>query len=279
MGGGLAIAPTNAAALRRSCAARDRSLLASRLQLLYQWSMSTVESGRETAKQRQVRERLEQLIATMSPGEPLPVERDLARDLGVARMTLRRTVDTLVQESRLIRRQGSGTFVAAPKVTQRLSATSFSADMRARGLRPGSHTIFARQSPAGMMLSSLLDIPPHSNVLHVRRLRLADDVPMALEDLHVPCDVAPGLVGSDLEGTSFYELLADRWGTPIVSGTQTVEPCLTSTEEAAELLVEPGAPAFLFERTSRTANGRVAEFVRSIYRGDRYRIVVDIFPK
>jgi DNA-binding GntR family transcriptional regulator len=240
--------------------------------------MRTVENGRETAKQRQVRERLEQLISTLSPGEPLPVERDLARDLGVARMTLRRAVDLLVMEQRLIRRQGSGTFVAAPKVTQRLTATSFSADMRARGLRPGSHTVFARQSPAGVMLSTLLGIPPHANVLHVRRLRLADDVPMALEDLHVPVDVAPGLTGEDLENTSFYELLAERFTTPIASGTQTVEPCLTSPEEADLLGVDPGAPAFLFERTSRIADGRVAEFVRSIYRGDRYRIVVDIFP-
>lgn len=247
--------------------------------MLYLWSMTIVEAGRETAKQRRVRERLEQLIATLSPGEPLPVERDLAREFGVARMTLRRAVDAFVAEARLIRRQGSGTFVAAPKVTQRLTATSFSADMRARGLTPGGHTLFARHSPAGVMLSSLLEIPQHASVLHVRRLRLADDVPMAVEDLHVPSDVAPGLSGADLEGASFYDLLADRWQTPIASGTQTVEPCLISAEEASVLEVEAGTPAFLFERTSRVADGRVAEYVRSIYRGDRYRIVVDIFPE
>ena len=253
--------------------------MAKRPGLLYQWSMTTVEPARETSKQRQLRERLEQLINSMAPGEPLPVERDLARDLGVARMTLRRAVDTLVEDARLIRRQGSGTFIAAPKVTQRLAATSFSADMRARGLEPGSRTLFARQAPAGMMLSSLLEIPPHSFVLHVRRLRMADEVPMALEDLHVPCDITPGLSGADLEDTSFYELLGRRYETPIVSGSQTVEACLTSAQDAATLGVPEGAPAFLFERTSRIADGRVAEFVRSIYRGDRYRIVVDIFPR
>jgi GntR family transcriptional regulator len=241
--------------------------------------MTSVDAGRETAKQRQLRAGIEELMAGLSPGEPLPVERDLARDLGVARMTLRRVVDQLVAEQRLIRRQGSGTFVAAPKVTQRLTATSFSADMRARGLRPGGHTVFARTSPAGAMLAGLLGVPPHANVLHVRRLRLAVVEPMALEDLHVPLDVVPGLTGQDLEDTSFYDLLATRYGTPITSGTQTVEPCLTSAEEADLLGVDAGAPAFLFERTSRTSDGRIAEFVRSIYRGDRYRIVVDIFPQ
>jgi GntR family transcriptional regulator len=235
-------------------------------------------SGPGPAKQQQVRERLEQLIAGLAPGEPLPAERDLARDLGVARMTLRRAVDVLVGESRLIRRQGAGTFVAASKVTQRLAATSFSADMRARGLRPGSHTLVSRRFPAGMMLASLLGVPPQSEVLHVRRLRLADDQPMAVEDLHVPVSVAPGLTGDDLEGHSFYELLADRFDNPVVAGTQTVEPALASAEDAALLDIEAGAPVFLFERTSRVAGGDVAEFVRSVYRGDRYRIVVDIFP-
>ncbi len=239
----------------------------------------TVSAGREVGKLQRVRAELAELMATMSAGEPLPAERDLAARLGVARMTLRRAVDTLVDEGRLLRRQGSGTFVVpSTTIAQRLSASSFSADMRGRGLRPGGHTLHARISPAGVVLSAVLGVPPSTSVLHVRRLRTADDVPMALEDLHVPCDIAPGLDGDDLEGASFYELLAGRYGTPVVSGTQTAEPTLVTADDAAELGVPVGSPAFCFERTSRRADGRVVEFVRSIYRGDRYRIVVDIFP-
>lgn len=236
------------------------------------------EAVRGPAKHERVREQLEDRIAAMAPGQPLPAERDLAAELGVARMTLRRAVDTLVADGRLLRRQGAGTFVAPAKVAQRLSATSFSEDMRARGLRPGATTVSAAHSPAGVVVASVLGIRPTSPVLHVKRLRLADDVPMALEDLHVPCDLVPGLTGQDLENRSFYELLHERYGLSVVAGTQTAEPTLTTPEDAALLGVEPGAPAFLFERTSRLGDGRVAEFVRSVYRGDRYRIVVDIFP-
>ena len=244
--------------------------------LVYQWAMSAPPA--ETDKQRMLRARLAELIAAMAPGEPLPAERDLARELGVARMTLRRAVDGMVADALLVRRQGAGTFVAPTKVAHRLAANSFSADMRARGLRPGSRTLSASSSPAGVMLAALLEVPAGSPVLHVRRLRLADGEPMAVEDLHVPADLVPGLTGADLEDRSYYELLADRYGHRIASGTQTAEAALTTPEDAEVLGVPAGAPAFCFERTCRVDDGRVAEFVRSVYRGDRYRIMVDIFP-
>lgn len=239
--------------------------------------MTTIDAPR-LGKQDQVRLQLLELIEAMRPGEPLPAERELATRLGVARMTLRRAVQALETEHRLIRRAGAGTFVAPARVDQSLSATSFSQDMRSRGMVPGAKTLWARQSTAGMMLASVLEIAPNAPVLHVRRVRTADVAPMALEDLHVPAELVPGLVGRDLEDASFYDILEARYGHRITDGIQTVETHLTTEDEAAQLDVEPRSAAFLFERTSRVATGQVAEFVRSVYRGDRYRIVVDIFP-
>ncbi|UPK75603.1 GntR family transcriptional regulator [Nocardioidaceae bacterium SCSIO 66511] len=231
------------------------------------------------AKRSLVRERLEALIQPLLPGEAIPAERELARELGIARMTLRRAVDELVAERKLVRRHGSGTFVAPSQVAKPLSATSFSEDMRARGLRPGSRTVSWRQLPASLAYAALLEISPHATILSVRRLRLADDIPMAIEDLYVPQDLVPGLTGAELQNASFYELLTERFGVTIRSGQQVIEPCLVDPEDAELLDVPAGDPAFCFERTSRTGDGRVAEFVRSIYRGDRYRIVAPIFPE
>ena len=129
-----------------------------------------------------------------------------------------------------------------------------------------------------MAVGACLQIAPTASILQVRRLRLADGVPMALEDLHVPGDVVPGLTGEDLVDHSFYAVLRDRFGLSLTGGTQTIEPTLTSAEDAAVLEVTPGSPAFLFERTTTVSTGRIVEFVRSVYRGDRYRIVVDLFP-
>ena len=109
----------------------------------------------------------------------------------------------------------------------------------------------------------------------VRRLRLADGVSMAIETLHVPAGVVPGLKPPDLEG-SFYELLQERYGIVVASGTQAIEPTVTNEEESSALGVPLHSPAFLFERTSRDAEERTIEFVQSVYRGDRYRIVTEL---
>jgi GntR family transcriptional regulator len=109
-----------------------------------------------------------------------------------------------------------------------------------------------------------------------KRLRLADHETMAIETLHVREALVPGLSGKDLEEQSFYELLKERYGIVVVGGTQTIEPTVTNEEESEALGVPLHSPAFLFERFSRAEGGDIVEYVHSIYRGDRYRLVTDL---
>ena len=109
-----------------------------------------------------------------------------------------------------------------------------------------------------------------------KRLRLADREPMAIETLHVREALVPGLTADELEGSSFYELLAPRYGIVIVGGMQTIEPTVTNEEESAALGVPLHSPAFLFERVTHSESGEIVEFVHSIYRGDRYRLVTEL---
>jgi GntR family transcriptional regulator len=182
-----------------------------------------------------------------------------------------------VREGYLVRRRGAGTFVAEPKVQKGgIDITSFSDDMRARGLTPGSKTLELRAIPAGARLGRILHVSPSEPVVEAKRLRLADDEPMAIELLHVRSSLVPGLTASDLEEYSFYDLLASRWEISIVGGTQTVEPTVTNEEESAALGVPLHSPALLFERVTRSADGDVVEYTSSTYRGDRYRLVTEI---
>jgi GntR family transcriptional regulator len=236
------------------------------------------QNGGGASKQELVRDTLLELVGGLEIGAAIPPERRLAAQLGVSRPTLRMAIDELVREGLLLRRHGSGTYVAEPKIALPLTMTSFSEDMRQRGMRPGSHILSFEEQSAGAKLGARLRVSPVDRVWAIRRLRLADAETMAIEFLHVPQRIAPGLTQRDLEGQSFYDLLAQRYGTVVVAGTQTIEPTVTNDEEAEVLGVPVHAPAFLFERTSTSDRGEVVEFVRSIYRGDRYRLVTELRP-
>jgi len=229
-----------------------------------------------TTKQSQTREQVIDLIERAGVGGALPSERQLSVDLGVSRLTVRAALDELVREGYLVRRRGSGTFVREPKIAQELAMTSFSEEMRRRGMTPGSRTLSLETTTAGAYLGRCLHVSPSERVVVAKRLRLADGESMAIETLHVPESLVPGLTPKDLDRGSFYELLAERYGVTIVGGMQTIEPTVTNEEESEALDVPLHSPAFLFERTTRSENEAIVEFVRSIYRGDRYRLVSEL---
>ena len=228
-------------------------------------------------KQSVTRAQVLELIEHLGVGSAIPSERQLSAEFGVSRLTLRAALDELAREGYLVRRRGSGTYVQQPKISQELTMTSFSEDMRRRGMAPGSRTLSLTRQLAGARLGRFLHVSPGEEIVVVRRLRLADGVSMAIETLHIPASLVPGVKPSDLEG-SFYELLRAKYDLEISSATQTIEPTVTNEDESEALGVPLHSPALLFERTSRDAAGRTLEFVHSIYRGDRYRIVTELTP-
>jgi len=221
------------------------------------------------------RQQVLDLIERLGVGTAIPSERQLSADLGVSRLTVRAALGDLAREGYLVRRRGSGTYVQQPKISQELTMTSFSEDMRRRGMVPGSRTLSMATQLAGARLGRFLNVSPGEQIVVVKRLRLADGETMAIETLHIPEALVPGLTPKSLTG-SFYELMYETYGITIASGTQSIEPTVTNEEESAALGVPLHSPAFLFERTSRDATGRTVEFVQSIYRGDRYRIVTEL---
>jgi len=227
-------------------------------------------------KQSDTRDRVRDLIDELVVGDAIPSERQLSHDLGVSRLTVRAALEDLVREGYLVRRRGAGTFVSEPKIAQELTMSSFTDDIRRRGMTPGSRTLDLRTVPAGARLGRILHVSPSEPVVVAKRLRLADRETMAIEELHVREVLIPGLTASELEEQSFYELLRERYGIEIVGGMQTIEPTVTNEDESAALGVPLHSPAFLFERVTRAANGEVVEYVRSIYRGDRYKLVTEL---
>ena len=227
-------------------------------------------------KQSETRDLVLDLVDQLEVGQAIPSERQLSADLGVSRLTVRAALEDLVREGYLVRRRGAGTFVSEPKIAQELTMTSFTDDMRERGMRPASRTLELRIASAGARLGRLLHVSPSEPVMIARRLRLADGESMAIETLHVRESFVPGLTARDLEQHSFYELLRERYGLEIVGGEQTIEPTVTDEDESQALGVPLHSPAFRFERITHSERGDVVEFVESVYRGDRYKLVTSL---
>ena len=231
---------------------------------------------RTTTKQTQTRDLVLDLVEELDVGDAIPSERQLSAEFHVSRLTVRAALDDLVREGYLVRRHGSGTFVSEPKIAQELTMTSFTDDMRRRGLTPASRTLDLRVATAGARLGRLLRVSPSEPVVIATRLRLADDESMAIETVHIRESQVPGLTARDLEERSLYELLEERYGIVVVGGEQTIEPTVTDESESAALGVPLYSPAFRFERVTHSQTGEIVEFVESIYRGDRYRLVTSL---
>jgi GntR family transcriptional regulator len=240
-------------------------------------STAATPGRRAPRKQTYVRDALLGLVDELEVGDAIPPERKLAEQLGVSRPILRAAIEDLVREGLLQRRHGSGTYVSEPKIALPLTMTSFTEDMARRGMRASSEILSFESISAGAKLGARLRISPMDEVWAIRRLRLADDETMAMEFLHVARKLLPGLRRDDLAGRSFY-LLLEEHGIKIASGIQTIEPTLLNEEEAEMLAVPVHSPAFLFERTTESEGGEVVEYVRSLYRGDRYRLVTELRP-
>jgi DNA-binding GntR family transcriptional regulator len=221
---------------------------------------------------QQLEEILEGLIAGSAPGDPIPSERALAERYRVARMTARQAIETMLSKGLVYRQQGSGTFVAEAKLVQPERLTSFSEDIRARGMTPGATVLRREVGPAPSMVASRLRLAQGTDVVTIERLRTADAVPLALETAYLPAARFPGLERVNLAGSSLYALLQIGWGVEVRAADQWLAPTGLTPEQARLLCVPPDTPAFRFQRLTYDGAGVPIEYVLSLYRGDRYEV-------
>jgi GntR family transcriptional regulator len=228
---------------------------------------------------------MRQLLEKISGGEfvvdtALPPERELAEAYRVSRMTVRQAIAELVNEGILVRRKGIGTFVAPPKLEQTLSRlTSFTEDMAQRGMKAGASVLSFEKIIPDSSIRKILGLNVEDQAFECVRLRLADEEPMALETTTLAVSLCPQLRREDLENSSLYSVLAERWGVRLDYSMQSIEPALAPPYEASLLHVPIGSPLLLMHRTTYDQDGRVVEHVKSLYRGDRYKFVIELRRK
>ncbi len=210
--------------------------------------------------------------SVLKRGAVIPSERDLSTGLGLSRVTVRKAIDNLVSDGLLDRRQGAKTVVSSRLEKSLATMTSFSEDMRSRGLTPGCVWIsreISRPSPAEMMA---LGIPGHEKIVRLRRLRTADAMPIAIETATLPARFVPDPAAI---GASLYEYLAAHGALP-VRAMQRMQ-AKPATEEERRLLATPeGTSLLTMERRCFLADDQIVEFTQTKYRGDVYDFVIEL---
>jgi GntR family transcriptional regulator len=214
----------------------------------------------------------------LQPGQKLESERELAISTGVSRSTLRQALAAL-EESGAIRRvpgRGGGTFIAASKVERDLSRiVGVPMLLRDQGFTAGSRVVRVGVSTADADAASALGLAPSDFVIDLVRIRLADGVPISLEHAMFPAELVPGLPERELGG-SLYELLDQEYCLRPDEATEHIEVVSASTDEAAILSIDTGAPLLSITRTTRDARGVAFEYSHDLFRADRTRISVKV---
>ena len=210
------------------------------------------------------------------PRTPIPSERQLEVLYNISRTTIREAIDHLVRQGYLYREHGRGTFVSPQKLQKGLmELTSFSEDLIKRGITPGQFIRSLDWITAPAKIAQKLEIAAGSKVLCIERVRLGDGVPIGLQTsyLALPSDLS--INRADLESSgSLYRILQEKFNIIPSEADETLEVTLATPEEAQLLEVVAGAPLLLSERVLFAQNRKPVEFVKILYRGDRYRYYV-----
>lgn len=226
----------------------------------------------------QLEKQIKQLIekGDLKPGDMIPSEREYADKYKVSRMTIRQAIVNLVNERYLYRVKGKGTFIMEKKLEQSLQGlTSFSEDMKSRGMKASSKLISFEIIPADSKLADQLGIQEHGPVYEIKRIRLAEEEPMALERTYISANKVKGLT-EEIVQQSLYKYIEEKLHLKIAKGTQEIEAVLVNGEEVECLKIPEHSPIMLIQRTTSLEDGTIFEVVKSSYRADRYKFMIEL---
>lgn len=207
-------------------------------------------------------------------GDMLPTEKELMETYGVSRNTVRDVLDKLTNKGLIYRKRALGTFVAQPTVEQGLvRIINFTEDMENRGLTPSSSVLSSKLIPASLEIANKLQIAEGEELAYLRRLRLANNEPMSIEDSFFVHRYCPGLLSRhDYAAVSLRKAMADDYNIHWLHASQVIRAIAGSRETTKLLGIPTHSPMLFIERISYSQDDIPIEFLQISYRGDRYSL-------
>jgi len=213
-------------------------------------------------------------------GDQLPTEDRLIARFGVSRITVRRAIQNLVSRGLVEIRRGKGTFVAAPKITQDLKELSgFVEDMHALGHKPTARVIGKEIVAANATVARQLALTRGEHVVRIRRVRLANGVPLSFDETYLPLEIGKKIITNNLKLEPIFSLLERKYDVPLIEAEYKLDAVAAENEVARALKVKPQSPIFRIERTSYSTGSRPVDYETLYYRGDLVRFVTRLVRK
>jgi GntR family transcriptional regulator len=223
----------------------------------------------------QIEQELAALIASgaLAPGGQLPSEEELVQRYGVSRTTVRKAIQELDRLGLIEIRRGRGTFVRTGKITQEFTElTGFVEDMVAMGLQPSARVLGTAPTEASETVARQLRVPIGTAVMQIRRIRMADDVAISLDETYLPMDLGRKVVANDLAVYPIFSLLEGKYDTPLLEADYRLEAIAADPLVAETLGIEVKSPILLIERVSYSLDQRPVDYEKLFYRGDKIRL-------
>lgn len=227
----------------------------------------------------QVATRIEEAIRNgrLPAGARLENEVALGTRLGLSRPTIRRAIQEVVDKGLLVRRRGIGTQVVHGEITRQVELTSLHEDLERSGRHPSTELLLHEIIAASDDIAERLAVEEGSPVLHLRRLRSAEDAPVAILENHLPADFVD-LNESDLGHFGLYQVLRAR-GTTMRVARERIGARRATNEESRLLDMDKGAPVLTMDRTAYDSSGRAVEFGHHCYRPDMHSFEVTLVER
>lgn len=208
-----------------------------------------------------------------APNTRLPSERNFAKQFGVSRLTVSKALKELIQAGRLYVQIGKGTYISEDSIDLQLETlTSFTEEMTDRQQNPTSRVLQAELVLADENIAHHLKLPIAVSVVLLRRVRLVNKRPIALEESSIVASICPNiLTNHDFSQESLYAVLREKYNVMMTYAEQSFEARAATEKEAPYLEIATGNPVLSINRVTYTQDNKPFEYVKSVYRGDRYK--------
>lgn len=211
------------------------------------------------------------------PGDLLPTENDMIEQFGVSRVTVRKAMDMLMSDGLIGKRRGYGAYVEQKKMEQRLNkVVHFSNDMEQRGYKASVKLLENRKVMATKTIAQALSIPEGHPLIHIKRLRYADGVPMCIESAYLIYDWCPEVLNQDFAQLSLRHFLEENYDIVWKKASQKIFAMKANAQIAGNLNIKDGDPMIYLERISYNKDNVPGEYLQSYYRGDSFYLTAEL---